>query len=151
MATLDNGPETISTKSWIGRKVWRETRKWAGERRGGDFFRHADGMVVSRRLLVRQNKESRRRPVDIGRVSVGFCRYGLAGPVRGTRQRFLEPKIFVLAPAPRVLIKSPLVLKRPYSEIHKCSEPRLFECYPPPLESLRSELASRSYGSREST
>ena len=51
-----------------------------------------------------------------------FCQYGLVGPVRGPRQRFLRPETFVLAPAPRGLINSPLVLKIPQSEKHKCGE-----------------------------
>src|SRR6185369_1711845 len=45
-----------------------------------------------------------RTPED---APVIFCRYGLAGLVRGPRQRFLRPKTFVPAPVPRVLINFP--------------------------------------------
>jgi hypothetical protein len=69
-------------------------------------------------------EQERRTPEDAPKTPedapVMFCPYGLVGPVRGTRRRFLRPETFVLAPAPRVLINSPLVLKIPQSEKHKC-------------------------------
>ena len=70
--------------------------------------------------VTRTPEDAPKTPKD---APVIFCRYGLVGPVWGPRQRFLRPKSFVPAPVPRELINSPLVLKIPQSEKHKCGEP----------------------------
>ena len=60
--------------------------------------------------VTRTPEDAPNTPED---APVIFCRYGLAGPVWGPRQRFLRPKTFMPAPVPRVLINSPLVLNIP--------------------------------------
>ena len=54
--------------------------------------------------VTRTPEDAPKTPED---APIIFCRYGLAGLVRGPRQRFLRPKTFVPAPVPRVLINSP--------------------------------------------
>ena len=75
---------------------------------------------VSWFVVTRIPEDAPKTPED---APVVFCRYGLVGPVRGPRQRFLRSKSCVPAPVPRELINSPLVLKIPQSEKHKCGEP----------------------------
>ena len=86
------------------------------------IFGHTRGrnVNVSWFVVTRTPEDAPKTPED---APVVFCRYDLVGPVRGPRQCFLRPKSFVPAPVPRELINSPLVLKIPQSEKHKCGEP----------------------------